>query len=138
MSQTASDTYDLSLQRLILEFMKYAHDNGETSFPPFECNLWHEFLYLLKSDFEKKFPELECIGAFDWDIIFPKCREFSVAMFTIRYQCYSKFPGGRVFLNQEIKTHSENPLEKYYPELAEKMLYLAHKMPGFFEKNIPA
>lgn len=133
MSLTASDSHELSLQRLLLGFMKFAFDQGQTNFPPFENTLWHDFLYLLKSDFETKFPELECVGTFDWNGLRPKCRNFNSEMFLgLRYKCYSQTLGGRVFLNPEIKAHTENFFEKYYPELAEKMLVLAHQIPEFF------
>lgn len=129
--QTASDAYELSLSNLLLGFMKFASRRGLDNFPPFQDKLWHNFLYLLKFDFEKKFPELKCIGNFDWDSTNPKCQDFDTAMFGIRYQCHSKIYGGRISLNPEIN-NTENLLEKYYPELAETMLAFAHQISGFF------
>lgn len=137
MAITEYDSCELTLQKLLLGFMKFAHDHGEESFPPFESSLWHEFLYLLKLDFERIFPELKCIGVFDWDGFHPKCREFSVAMFGIRYQCFSKIPNERVFLNPETKNSGNSisipSLVVYYPNLAEATIFLSHQIPGFFK-----
>lgn len=129
--QTASDAYELSLSKLLLEFMKFTSLRGLDNFPPFQDKLWHYFLYLLKSEFEKKFPELKCIGDFNWDGVDPKCKDFDTAMFGIRYQCLSRTFGGRISLNPEIN-NTENLLEKHHPELAETMLAFAHQIPEFF------
>lgn len=137
MIQTASG-HELTLMELLLGFMKFAADNGEKSFPPFECRQWHDFLFLLQLDYSNKFYVLDCIGKFDWDGVHPKCREFSVAMFGLRFQCYSKIAGGRVFLNENAQNDTSPiaipSLEKYDPELAEKTLLVANDIPGFFEE----
>lgn len=133
MSQVATDTYDLSFQGLVLGFMKFAFDRGETSFPSFKSSSWHDFLYLLKNNFQDKFPELECVGKFDWVIISPKSVALKDATSKLMNNCSPKtVSGGRIVLKQETKTNAKNPLEKYYPELAEKMLVFAHEIPGFF------
>lgn len=136
MSQTTSDAEELNLLKLLLGFMKFASDKGEKSFPPYESELWHYFLYLLKSDFEKKFPELECIGHFEWDGADPKCWELKTVMFEMRYQCDSKSFGGRTFLSERSLDGNEftvPSLEIYHPKLAETALVLAQQIPEFFE-----
>ena len=139
MVQTASDQRDkLSLQGLLLGFIKFAHDNGNTSFPPFESHFWNDFLFLLQSEYSNKFPELDCIGKFDWDGIHPKCREFNMAMFGLRYQCYSKTAKGRVLLNTDAR-NDDGPLAipslgRHHPKLAKKVLEIAISIPGFFEE----
>ena len=128
----ASKNFELSLQELLWGFMEFASDAGEESFPPYESWLWHDFLHTLKSDFSGKFPALACIGRFDWNDTSPKCREFDIAMFGLRYQSFAKNPGGRVFLNVENR-RDRNPLVKHMPDLAHAALKLARKLPGFFE-----
>ena len=130
--------HKLSLQKLLLGFIKFVHDNGNTSFPPFKSHFWHELLFLLQSEYSNTFPALDCIGKFDWNGIHPKCREFDVARFAIRYQCYSKVADGRVFLDTE-KRDDVSPLAtpslgRYHPELAKKTLEIARSIPGFFEE----
>ncbi len=130
--KTASEIYELSLTKLLLGFMKFANKRGEKNFPPFESRHWHDFLYLIKSFLEKSYPELHCIGAFDWDGEYPKCRDFSVAMFGLRYKCFSQTPGGRVLLNGDVRCEKENDFESHFPRLIAEMLRLARTIPGFF------
>ena len=133
MAQTASGQHELSLMEFLRGFMEYASSRGQKSFPPFEDRLWHEFLYLLKSEYEKQYPQLSCIGAFDWDGTYPKCRGLNVEMFGLRYICYSKTAGGRVLLEKKTPT-MVNPLFLYYPHIARKAVEIASTFPGFFEK----
>ena len=133
MSQTALDQYELSLTELLRGFMEAAHSLGKKNFPPFEDKLWHEFLYELKKKYgDGFFPILECIGPFDWDGSYPKCREFDVQMFSLRYICFSKFVGGRVYLDTK-NIRRENPLLEYYPHVAHSAILVADSLKGFFE-----
>lgn len=134
MSRVAADAhYELSLVELLRGFMECAHSLGKTSFPPFESPLWHIFLWELKEKHRiELFPNLECIEPFDWDGPEPKCREFDVAMFGLRRVCFSKTVGGRIYLNTE-EIRQENPLIKYFSNLAHVAITLAESMPEFFE-----
>ncbi|HEY4521981.1 MAG TPA: hypothetical protein VJH05_02480 [Candidatus Paceibacterota bacterium] len=133
MVETASDQHELSLMELLRGFMECANSLGKTSFPPFEDKLWHIFLFKLKDEHGIDFyPLLECVGPFDWDGDFPKCRDFNVEMFGLRYVCFSKTAGGRVELDQN-KIRKENPLLRYCPQIAHCAIKLAEKIPGFFE-----
>lgn len=135
-----SDQHDkVSLLMLILGFIKFAHDNGKTSFPPFESHYWHEFLFVVKTDYYFRFPELDCIGNFDWDGIHPKCQGLIEAMVGVRLQCYNKFPCERVFLNTDVRDDTSPlaipSLAVHHRKLAEKVLEIAESIPGFFESQ---
>jgi len=134
MAQTASDQHELILMELLRGFMEFASTCGQKSFPPFEHKLWHDFLFLLKSEHQKQFPQLACIGDFDWVGEYPKCRDYDAKMFRLRYTCYSKIPGGRVFLIKKITTEI-TPLLLYYPEIAQRAVEIASTFPGFFESR---
>lgn len=134
-----SDQHDeVSLLRLILGFIKFAHDSGKTSFPPFESHYWNDFLFLVKTEYSVRFPELDCIGNFDWQGIHPKCPGLMEAMVGIHYQCYNKFPCGRIFLNIETRDDTSPlaipSLAVLHHKLAEKVLEVAESIPGFFEE----
>lgn len=128
-----SDQYELSLIELLRGFMEYAYLLGHKSFPPFEDKLWHIFLFELKKKYaDGFFPILECIGRFDWNGPYPKCRDLDIEMFGLRYICFSKTAGGRVFLDTET-IRKENLFLKYYPHVAHSSLYVASSLPGFLE-----
>lgn len=135
MSLTASDQYELSLMELLRGFMEYAHSIGQTTFPPFQSKLWHDFLWRLKTKHSDIFfPILECIGRFDWDGPHPKCRDFNTEMFGLRYICFSKTAGGRVLLDQDY-IRKDNPFLKYCPHIAHIAVRTAEEIPGFFESR---
>ena len=129
---TAAKNFELSLMELLWGFMELASDAGEPSFPPYESWMWHDFLFKLKEEFREQFPALDCIGAFDWNEISPKCREFDVVMFGLRYQSFSHTPGGRVVLDHYTR-REYNSFLKHMPKLAQQTLNLARTIPGFFE-----
>lgn len=134
MAQTASDQHDFSLMEFLRGFMEFSSLSGQENFPPFNHRLWHEFLYLLKSEYEEEFPQLKCIGNFDWDGAYPKCRDLHDVMFGLQSICYVIIPAGqRIALIKKISTEI-NTVLLYHHQIAQKALEIAQTFPGFFEK----
>lgn len=129
-------TKDISPTELIRSFMEFAFQKGKTDFPPlfYGTRTWHEFLYELKKKHKDKFPELECIGDFDWDGPYPTARvwhEIQTSL-CILGVCGSRPGEGRTLLHVEY-LRKENSLIKAHLDLLETMFQVAMKTDNFFE-----
>lgn len=121
---------EIDLLDLIRGFMEYAVDNGKQSFPIFHTPVWHEFLFKAKKALENKFPQLECIGRFDWDGPHPKSTSLNYHITVLEMLgIVHRFDGdNRMFL--AVK-RDKNPLAIDFPDLAKEMLEIALKIPDF-------
>ena len=133
MAQTASDQHELTLVELLRGFIEFASLQGKKSFPQFNDRLWHEFLYFLKDEHRKEFPQLACIGKFDWDGPYPKCRNLEEVMFGLHNICYTQFPETRISLIRKTTTEV-SLLLLHYPDIAVRAVEIASTFPGFFER----
>jgi hypothetical protein len=124
----------MSPTELVRSFMEYAHGKGRTEFPPLfhGTKAWHEFLYKLKSTHLKRFPELECIGDFDWDGPYPTAQRWHEVQTSlcIHGACAGNFQNRTFLIPKFIR--KENVLAKDRPELFKTMLNTAESVENFF------
>ena len=122
-----------SLQELVRGFMEYAADKGYWKLPAINGRAWQEFLWALKGR-RDRFPALECIGEFDWDGPYPKCRDLQqvFAGLCIGHIYSRSHYDERMALNKETK-REVNPLELNNEALTKEMLELAKTIPDFLE-----
>lgn len=123
---------------LVRSFMEFAREKGKASFPPlcYGTRPWHEFLYELKKQYKDEFPELECIGNFDWDGPYPTApiwHEIQTSL-CILGVCGSIGGATRTLIYPEY-LRAENPLQKTHPDLLKIMFEVALKTENFFEAD---
>jgi hypothetical protein len=115
--------------------MEYSREKGKTAFPPlfYGTRPWHEFLYELKKQYKDRFPELDCIGDFDWDGPYPTAQVWHEIQnsLCILGACWSIAGASRTLLNPEC-LRAENPL-KNNSILLEAMYQVALNTDNFFE-----
>ncbi len=121
---------ETSIMDLILAFLAFAREREIKNFPALESQFWHTFLYELKKNYSGQFPLLRCVGEFDWNGTFPKCRNFIDAEFGLGYSCLI-ITGTNRFMPVPLLRKREISQES--PELFEIALKLAKRIPGFLE-----
>jgi len=125
----------MSPTELVRSFMEFAREKGKAGFPPlfYGTRPWHEFLYELKKQHKNSFPELECIGDFDWDDPYPTAQVWHQIQTSlcILGACWSIAGASRTLLNPEY-IRGKNPLN---PALLETMFQIALKTDNFFEAD---
>ena|SRR3989344_3819794 len=126
----------MSPTELVRGFIEFAYSKGETDFPPlfYGTRPWHEFLYELKKRYKDQFPELECIGDFDWDGPYPTARVWPEvqAVLCILGICESEPVEGRTVIHTQY-LHEENALTETNAALLETMFQVALDTDNFFE-----
>lgn len=117
--------------------MEFSREKGKASLPSISYGTrpWHELLYELKKKHKDRFPELECIGDFDWDGPYPTVRAWHEIQTSlcISGACLSVAGATRILLNPEC-LRIENPL-KNNADLLEAMFRVALTMDNFFEAD---
>ena len=133
----------VSPTELVRSFMEFSYEKGRTNFPPlfYGTRPWHEFLYELKKQYKNRFPELKCIGDFDWDDPYPTApvwHEIQTSLCLLQV-CGSRVGNNRSFLYRE-SIRGEIPVlgipvkpDKVSPELLEVMFRVAMETNNFFE-----
>ena len=125
----------VSPTELIRSFMEFAHEKGKTNFPPlfYGTRPWHEFIYELKKKHKDRFPELECIGDFDWDGPYPTSKvwqEIQISL-CILGVCGSRVGESRTFLYSDLI----RPETKVSAGLLEVMFQVATESNNFFNAD---
>ncbi len=123
----------VSLFELIRSFMEFASEKGKTDFPPLFCGArpWHEFFYNLKDKYWARFPELACIGDFDWDVSYPTLQKWHELQISL---CISEICAAgdrRIYFCRDSK-RPINHLAGVNPALLEAMFQTALETSNFF------
>ncbi|OHA05528.1 MAG: hypothetical protein A2934_05500 [Candidatus Sungbacteria bacterium RIFCSPLOWO2_01_FULL_47_10] len=122
--------HSLNILTLIRGFVEYAEAHGKKTFPVIPSRPWHEFLYRLKKEKSNEFPELECIGRFDWDGPYPKNPELEELWVAFLLICWNL--DGYAVMQDWLKQHANYlSFSRSYPELAAICLAIAEDMKFF-------
>lgn len=132
-----TETVRISAMDLIRRFIEFGMNKGKRSFPPLYTGTqpWHELLYDLKRNHMVRFPELACIGNFDWDGPFPRAsiwRDIQLGCsLALKYDI--DLGSGRILPDLKFVSQMNLKIPEIDLELLETMFQVAENTDFFFE-----